>query len=85
LTSPSAEGWDNVKLIMKANRKDISKQNMTDNEMESIVTTCRQFDNLRLTIPILSVYEGRETRVRESLLSAFRGKAKTSVLVSVAS
>lgn len=82
MKSTSAEGWDKVKLIMKGNRKDISKQNMTDSEMESITTTCRQFDDLRLTIPILSVYEARETKVHENLLAAFRGKAKALVLVS---
>ncbi len=71
-----------MKLIMKANRKDVSKQNMTDQEIESIATVCRQFEDLQLDIPILSVYERRETKVRENLMYALRGKSKTAVLVS---
>ena len=82
LTSASAEGWNTVKLVMKANRKDVSKQNMTDNEMESIATACRQFEDLQLTIPVLSIYENRETKVRENLLYALRPKSKPTVMVS---
>lgn len=55
---------------------------MTDQEMESIATVCRQFEDLQLDVPILSVYEMRETKVRESLLYALRGKSKPAVLVS---
>lgn len=39
---------------MKAHRKDVSKYNMTNEEMETVATACRQFDDLQLTIPILS-------------------------------
>ncbi|KAL8831927.1 MAG: hypothetical protein Q9170_005089 [Blastenia crenularia] len=67
---------------MKANRRDVSKQNMTEDEMEVIAATCRQFKELQLTIPILSVFEKRETRIRENLLAALRPKKKPATLLA---
>lgn len=66
---------------MKANRNDVSKQNMTDDEMETIATACRQFKDLQLTIPLLSVHERRETKIREGLLRAWRPKSKPAIMV----
>ncbi|KAK3941871.1 hypothetical protein QBC46DRAFT_285358, partial [Diplogelasinospora grovesii] len=85
LASASAEGWGIVKLLMKANRKDISVDNMTDYEMECIMSTCRQFEDLHLTFPILSVHERRETKFRENIFRPRRLRSKkspTEVLVS---
>ncbi|KAL9028780.1 MAG: hypothetical protein Q9196_002903 [Gyalolechia fulgens] len=55
---------------------------MTEDEMETIAITCRQFKDLQLTVPILSVYEGRETKIRENLLSALRAKKKPTALLA---
>lgn len=66
---------------MKGNMN-ISKHNMTDYEMENIISTCRQFDNLQFTIPVLSVYEGQETKNQESRFRPNRLKNKPIKLVS---
>lgn len=83
MTSNSADGWDNVKLVMKANRKDVSKQNMTDVEKEMIVTACRQFEELLLISPILTACELRETKLREKSFQAFQSKGKLWIVVSL--
>ncbi|KAK7912199.1 tetratricopeptide repeat domain-containing protein [Apiospora marii] len=83
LISNSPESWNHVQLIMKANRKDINKQNMIDIEMERLITTCRQFEDLQLTVPILSVYEARATRFRYTMIHALRqGSKYTDALIT---
>ncbi|KAI9664019.1 MAG: hypothetical protein M1821_007510 [Bathelium mastoideum] len=78
LTSMVDDSWNNLKLIMKANRRDISKQNLTEEEQASIVTVCQRFQELQLPILVLSVYEGKETKVRENLLQSWRTHSKSS-------
>lgn len=84
LVDASAEGWENLKLLMKGNRKDISKHNMTESEMELVISACQQFDNLHLPIPLMSVYELRETKVRESLFNPLRRKRNYMEVVCMA-
>ncbi|KAL9097860.1 MAG: hypothetical protein Q9165_000186 [Trypethelium subeluteriae] len=79
LTSMGDEGWDNLKLIMRANRKDISKQNLTEEEKNSLITICKRFQELQLPIPILSVFEGKESKIRENPFLAFRASSKSSL------
>ena len=66
---------------MKSNRKDVSKQNMENPEMDRIITTCRQFEDLRLTVPILSVYERRGTKFKDHLFQVFRRKKDATEVV----
>lgn len=75
-----AEGWNMVKLLIKANSKDISKQNTSNYEMDNIMLTCRQFGKLELTI-IMSVYEGKETKFQESVFNPFRLRNKATKTV----
>ncbi|KAF2810563.1 uncharacterized protein BDZ99DRAFT_386857, partial [Mytilinidion resinicola] len=79
LAAERDEKWNLFKLIMRANRKDIAKENMTQDEIASIATVCRRFAALPLNIPILSVYEDKESKVRENLLQAWRSSSKTSI------
>lgn len=81
LISDEGDGWNNLKLIMKGNRKDISKENMTEDDKNNIISVGQRFDELRLGIPILSVYEAVETKLRENILHAFRPRNKSSVVV----
>jgi len=78
-----AEGWNNLKLLMRANSKDISKNNLTDYEMEQIISVCRQFESLQLHKPILSVYEQRKTRFNDHRFTAFRRKNNPSEVVGL--
>jgi len=66
----------------ESKQEDVSKQNMTDVEKEMIVTACRQFEELLLIVPILTVCELRETKLRENLFRAFQSKSKLSIVVS---
>ncbi|KAF5969746.1 tetratricopeptide repeat domain-containing protein [Fusarium bulbicola] len=74
-TYPDGKGWDITKLLMKGNRRDISKDNMTEQEIEGFATSCRSFEDLQLDIPILSVHETRETKSWDSRLSNLRKRA----------
>ncbi|KAF2238369.1 nb-arc and tpr domain-containing protein [Viridothelium virens] len=64
---------------MRANRKDISKQNLTEEDRDSLITVCKRFQELQLNIPILSVFEGRESKIRENPFLAFRASSKSSL------
>lgn len=78
LVTSDAEGWSNLKLLMKANSKDISKNNLTDHEMEQLISVCRQFESLQLHKPILSVFEQRKTRFNDHRFTTFRRKNNLS-------
>ncbi|KAJ0120519.1 tetratricopeptide repeat domain-containing protein [Diaporthe amygdali] len=54
---------------------------MADFEMERLMSACRSFHDLQMTIPIMSIYEGRETKFRESLLGSMRRKNNQNTLL----
>ncbi|KAI9172710.1 nb-arc and tpr domain containing protein [Paramyrothecium foliicola] len=53
---------------------------MADHERDMIIATCRQFEDLSLTIPVLSVYEGRKTKFKDNIFSL--KKNPSQVLIS---
>lgn len=67
---------------MKANEKDISKQNMSDPEKDLIMSTCRSFGDLRLDIPILTVFESMESKFRDKIFT-IRMKGSSHPIVSL--
>lgn len=69
---------------MRSNRKDIPKQNLAKEDIISFASACQRFDEIDLQIPILSIYEAFETRLRENILLNFRPGNNSSVLVSSA-
>jgi hypothetical protein len=81
IVSSTSEGWINLKLIMRANRKDISKDNMNDAELETIAFVCKHFEDLSLNAAILSVCEGKETTIRDGIFSSFRSTSKNAITV----
>ena len=81
LVTTSVYGWSVVRLLMKANRRDVSKQNMTEYEMESVLSACRQFEELQLNFPILSVYETQDTKFKETIFQTVRQKDDSTKVV----
>lgn len=77
LVTTSAEGWNNLRLLM-ANKKGVSKQQMDESEIADVISTCRAFEDLGLHRPILSVYERRATKVRDKFYR--RRKADTDLV-----
>jgi hypothetical protein len=80
LTSENDSRWENWRFILKANRKEISKDSLRASDTSSLAETCQRFQDLNLQVPILTVYETLETKIRDSLLYILRGGAgrKTS-------
>lgn len=81
--STESEAWIHLRLLMKANTKEISRDNMSDVEMEAIISACRSFAGLQLNIPILSVFETRETKFRDNFFTAFRRKNNQATVVGL--
>ncbi|KAH7265628.1 uncharacterized protein BKA55DRAFT_559302 [Fusarium redolens] len=81
LVDPAGNGWDIIRLLMKGSRRDISKDNMTEQEMEGVAMSCRLFEDLQLDIPILSVHEKRETKSWDSRLSNLRKKSNAKKML----
>ena len=54
---------------MKANRKEIAKSSLPESEIVKLADVCRKFEALNLQVSILSVYETKETRIRDNFLS----------------
>jgi hypothetical protein len=57
---------------MKSSRKDISKQSQTKEDIRRLADVCQNFEKLNLQIPVLSVFEAKESKVRDGLLKSIR-------------
>jgi hypothetical protein len=79
-TSKDDKRWENWKWILKLTRKDIPKQSQTDGDINMLVEVCQIFELLHLQIPVLSVFEAKETRVREGLLQSIRSGNKNQIV-----
>lgn len=74
------ERWNNWKWILKTNRKDLPKECLGSSDIVNLADTCRSFTRLNSQIPILSVYEGKDTKLRDALLKTFRGGSNRKVV-----
>ncbi|KAI9708157.1 MAG: hypothetical protein M1820_004111 [Bogoriella megaspora] len=81
ITSVDDPRWDHLDMILKANRKDVSRHALTKDDIASLGRTCQAFEDIDLLRPILSVYEKQETKVRENLLHSLKGTNRKHILV----
>jgi len=79
-TSKDDKRWENWKWILKLTRKDISKQSQTDADINMLVEVCQNFERMNLQIPVLSVFEAKQTRVRDGLLQTIRNSNKSQIV-----
>lgn len=79
-TSKDDKRWENWKWILKLTRKDISKQSQFDADINMLMKVCRHFEQLNLQIPVLSVCEAKQTKVREGLLQSIRNGNKNQIV-----
>ena len=79
-TSDDDKSWEKWRWILKAGRKDIPKQSQTDDDIKMLSELCRNFENLNLQIPVLSVFETEPTKVRDNLIQMIRGGRGKSVV-----
>ncbi|KAI1448209.1 P-loop containing nucleoside triphosphate hydrolase protein [Annulohypoxylon stygium] len=80
LTSPTDERWELWRLILRLLRKNIPKNALREEDIKILTEVCERFSGLNLEIPVLSVYEMSETKVRESgALGRFRSVEKVLV------
>ncbi len=64
--------WDNWKWILQTNRKDLPKECLSSSDIINLSETCQSFTRLNPPIPILSVHEGKVTKLHDNLLKVFR-------------
>lgn len=67
---------------MKLNRKEVPRNSLRDDDVTNLADLCRKFEGLNLRIPILSVFEGKETKIRDNLLHSIRGSGTRKQIVS---
>lgn len=53
---------------MKSNRRETPKNSLSEIDIAKLAEVCSRFEALNLQLPILSVFEARETRIRDSIL-----------------
>jgi hypothetical protein len=80
MTSQGDEKWENCRLILKSNRKDVPKQCLSADDISKLASVCQQFEDVNLQVPVLSVYEATETKVRENLLQSLRGNLRNKIV-----
>lgn len=56
-TSLDDNEWENWKWIIKSFHKDASKAALPDTDKKILAETCQNFENLNLSVPVLSIFE----------------------------
>lgn len=80
LTQKNDNRWANWKLILKSSRKDISKNTLSQKDIEQLVLICRHFEQLDIELPVLSVFQSPATGTRRtSMLQNLRGGVEKTV------
>lgn len=65
LTSADDERWERWRLILKLFRKDVPKTAVSRQDAEMLVKVFERFNGLNLRISVISVYETKETKMKD--------------------
>lgn len=67
-------------LLLRCQNKGIGRNLSSQNDIESLMDVCKAFELIKLTVPIISAYESRETTTHYTLFSKFQSKVKNHVV-----
>ena len=71
-------------LLLRSQQKILPKHAFVKTDNAALVDLSRQFEVVNLQVPVISVYEGRETKIHDSLFARFR-KSRQSIVRAILS
>lgn len=69
-------------LLLRSQQRILPKHAFVKTDNAALIDLSRQFEVVNLQIPVISVYEGRETKIHDSLFARFR-KSRQSIVSAI--
>lgn len=72
LVSDPDQAKRTMDLLLKCQSKGIGRSLSSESDVRAITDVCKSFELVNLKVPVLSVYESRETPTQRNVFAKFR-------------